>query len=73
MALHFHFYHKKIMAHKENKGGVLTNEQIEQDLKINNKDQQQGNYRGMQDTGDKKPREGQLNEEAKKQDKEDEK
>ena len=42
------------MARKENKGGTLTNEQVEQDLKA--KGRQTGNdvpYAGSQDTGDK--------------------
>ena len=39
------------MAHKENKGGILTNEQLEQDLKAKGK--QDGTYVGMQDTGDR--------------------
>lgn len=43
------------MAHKENKGGVLTNEQIEQDLKVSGRDIQEGHYHGSQDTGDSKP------------------
>jgi len=38
------------MAKKENKGGVLTNEQVEQELERSG---QQGQERkGMQDTGD---------------------
>ncbi len=40
------------MATKENKGGLLNNEQLEQDLKVKGKDEQQGGYTGMQDTGD---------------------
>ena len=40
------------MAKKENKGGILTNEQIEQDIKAKGRDEQQAGYRGMQDTGD---------------------
>lgn len=39
------------MAEKENKGGELTNEQIEQDLKAKGVSDQT-RYRGMQDTGD---------------------
>lgn len=39
------------MARKENKGGMLTNEQVEQDNKVNGKTE--GAYSGMQDTGDK--------------------
>lgn len=41
------------MATKENKGGTLTNEQIEQDLQA--KGREEGSYGGVQDTGDKKP------------------
>ena len=41
------------MAQKENKGGELTNEQIEQDLKAKGKTDQGGRtYVGSQDTGD---------------------
>jgi hypothetical protein len=40
------------MANKENKGGELTNEQLEKDLKVRGKDNLQGGYVGMQDTGD---------------------
>ncbi len=42
------------MAKKENKGGTLTNEQVEQDLKAKGKTSD-GNeaYQGSQDTGDK--------------------
>jgi hypothetical protein len=60
------------MAHKENKGGVLTNEQIEQDRKVTGKDKQPGHYHGMQDTGDNKPRNSNsrdnMKEEVKQQD-----
>ncbi|MBD0279604.1 MAG: hypothetical protein M3342_24690 [Bacteroidota bacterium] len=46
------------MAQKENKGGELTNEQIEQDLKAKGKNDQRGrSYSGSQDTGDTKKRE----------------
>lgn len=41
------------MPQKENKGGELTNEQIEQDLKAKGANDEKGGYRGMQDTGDK--------------------
>ncbi len=45
------------MAQKENKGGELTNEQIEQDLQAKGKNDQGGrSYRGSQDTGDTKVR-----------------
>ena len=41
------------MAKKENKGGFLSPEQVEQDNKVKGKtDGQQGGYRGSQDTGD---------------------
>ncbi|HVG41443.1 MAG TPA: hypothetical protein VM888_07505 [Chitinophagaceae bacterium] len=40
------------MAQKENKGGELTNEQIEQDLKAKGAEDKQGGYKGSQDTGD---------------------
>ena len=43
------------MNKKENKGGILTNEQIEQDLKVKASDTD--GYRGMQDTGDQVLRE----------------
>lgn len=36
---------------KENKGGILRNEQVEQDLKA--KDKSESAYEGAQDTGDK--------------------
>ena len=39
------------MDRKENKGGTLTNEQVEQDNQVKGKTE--GGYRGMQDTGDK--------------------
>ena len=39
------------MATKENKGGTLSNSQIEEDNKVKGK--QQGAYEGAQDTGDK--------------------
>ena len=38
------------MAQKENKGGNLTNEQVEQDNKVKGK--HEGAYVGSQDTGD---------------------
>ena len=44
------------MAKKENKGGELTNEQIEKDLKTKGNQDQQNWYRGSQDTGDQKIR-----------------
>ncbi|MBB1283187.1 hypothetical protein HRH25_02295 [Flavisolibacter sp. BT320] len=42
------------MARKENKGGALTNEQVEQDLKAKGRNPE-GNqaYTGAQDTGEK--------------------
>lgn len=40
-------------AKKENKGGFLSPEQVEQDNKVKGKkDNEQGGYRGTQDTGD---------------------
>lgn len=39
------------MAQKENRGGILTNEQVERDNKVKGK--QEGAYEGAQDTGDK--------------------
>ena len=45
------------MAKKENRGGELTNEQVERDNEVKGKtDQQEGGYRGLQDTGDTKVR-----------------
>lgn len=44
------------MAKKENKGGELTNEQIERDLRNRQQEQNTG-YTGSQDTGEKKIRE----------------
>jgi hypothetical protein len=40
------------MSQKENKGGLLTNEQIEQDHNAKGKAENAGGYRGSQDTGD---------------------
>jgi len=41
------------MARKENKGGTLTNEQVEQDLKAKGKDPAENEtYHGAQDNGD---------------------
>jgi len=41
------------MAQKENKGGVLTSDQIEQDLKIKGKtNESETGHVGLQDTGD---------------------
>ena len=41
------------MTEKENKGGELSNEQIEQELKVRNRNGgAEGGYIGMQDTGD---------------------
>jgi hypothetical protein len=39
------------MTNKENKGGFLSNEQVEQDNKVKGK--QEAAYTGAQDTGDK--------------------
>jgi hypothetical protein len=45
------------MAKKENKGGVLTNDQVEQDLKAKGKTTEANEtYSGAQDTGDKEIR-----------------
>ena len=42
------------MARKENKGGILTNEQVEQDLKAKQKaDAGSETYVGSQDNGEK--------------------
>lgn len=42
------------MTSKENKGGTLTNEQVEQDLKAKGRAPEDNEaYRGSQDTGDK--------------------
>lgn len=42
------------MDRKENKGGTLTNEQVEQDLKAKGRETGSNNpYSGVQDTGDK--------------------
>jgi hypothetical protein len=46
-----------MMASKENKGGILKNTQVEQDNKVKGKSGEQGQYRGMQDTGDDGKRE----------------
>ncbi len=41
------------MAQKENKGGVLTNEQVEQDLKVKGRTNEgETGHVGLQDTGD---------------------
>ena len=40
------------MDRKENKGGNLSNEQVEQELKVRSNNGQQGGYQGSQDTGD---------------------
>lgn len=40
------------MAKKENKGGILSPEQVEKDNEVKGRDQQTGGYVGMQDTGD---------------------
>lgn len=41
------------MASKENKGGVLTNKQVENDNKVKGKNWNNGQLEGAQDTGDK--------------------
>lgn len=49
------------MAEKENKGGFLSNEQIEKELSRDEEQQKGGRgYIGSQDTGDQKPRETQI-------------
>ena len=41
------------MAKKENKGGTLTNEQVEKDLQVKHKPQgDQETYQGSQDNGE---------------------
>ena len=41
------------MARKENKGGNLSNKDVEKELEIKgNSETEGGSYRGMQDTGD---------------------
>ena len=44
------------MAKKENKGGLLTPEQIEKDNAVKGKTTEGGHYQGSQDTGDNKVR-----------------
>ncbi|HEX2605854.1 MAG TPA: hypothetical protein VHK91_00680 [Flavisolibacter sp.] len=41
---------------KENKGGFLSNDQVEADNKIKGKQEPVGGYSGSQDTGEQKPR-----------------
>jgi hypothetical protein len=42
------------MAQKENKGGILTNEQVEQDLKAKGRaNEEETGHVGLQDTGDR--------------------
>jgi hypothetical protein len=41
------------MAKKENKGGFLSNDQLEKDLKTRGETKQPGGYHGMQDTGER--------------------
>ena len=53
------------MEGKENKGGILKNSQIENDLKAKNKSPEKG-YVGLQDTGDTRPR--QIGKETQKKD-----
>jgi hypothetical protein len=49
------------MAGKENKGGFLSNDQIEKELSRNEAQEKDGrSYVGSQDTGDQKPRETQV-------------
>lgn len=44
------------MARKEHKGGELTNEELNKDLKAKGNPDQSNWYRGAQDTGDQKIR-----------------
>ncbi|HEU4633751.1 MAG TPA: hypothetical protein VFS22_07200 [Flavisolibacter sp.] len=44
------------MAKKENKGGRLTNEQVEKDNRSKGRSDTSQSYVGLQDTGDKKLR-----------------
>jgi hypothetical protein len=62
---HWHLFFntalKHTMAEKENKGGFLSNEQIEKELSRNeNQDKSGRSYVGSQDTGDQKPRDTQI-------------
>jgi len=57
---------KFIMSTKENKGGLLSNEQIENDLEAKGQKGIAHNYRGSQDTGDSKLR--QMGNKVQKQD-----
>lgn len=41
------------MAKKENKGGILSNEQIEEDLRAKGRTGQRDSYSGAQDNGDR--------------------
>jgi hypothetical protein len=46
-----------VMAQKENKGGILKNDQVEEDLQVKGRGDEKGEaYTGSQDTGDKKVR-----------------
>lgn len=46
-----------IMAHKENKGGILKNDEVEQDLRAKGKSSENAEtYIGSQDTGDEEIR-----------------
>ena len=44
------------MAEKENKGGWLRPEQVEEDLKVKDKTDSKQSYSGSQDTGDEELR-----------------
>ena len=58
-AAFWHFFYpywlKKTMKQKENKGGILSNEKLEQDLEVRRRNGAT-DTRGMQDTGDQKVR-----------------
>ena len=46
------------MAKKENRGGILTNDQVEKEIQRTGSDDKSGQgYRGVQDTGDSTVRE----------------
>ena len=49
----YYLLKENVMNKKENKGGLLSNEQIEQELQRTGADEKEGRgYRGTQDTGD---------------------
>jgi hypothetical protein len=61
-----YFIKLNFMARKENKGGLLSNEQIERDLEARGKTDHEIGYSGSQDTGDEKVR--QMGNEVQKRD-----